>query len=103
MSEKKIHIKPKSQQGNPQQFRRNFGQEIDDLKKMVKNIKQQIKQLGEHEKDVEHMINKEITLEFLSGAERKGVLKHYGKYTIDIQDGDTVKTYMKHAILGYHF
>ena len=106
MENNKIHIKPKSQQrpnqyNKPYQPKRNFAQEIDELKKMVKNAKQQVRQLDEQEKNVEEMIDKEITLELINGSERKGVLKYYGKYNIEIKVDDTIITYMKHAILGY--
>ncbi len=99
MEDKKIQVKPRY----PSQPKRNFAQEIDDLKKMVKNVKQQIRQLGKNEKLVDNMIDKDISNELINGTERKGILKNYAKFTMDIQEDDIVKTYMKHAILGYRF
>ena len=97
MSEKRIQVKPRY----PGPPKRNFGKEIDEVKKLVKNVKQQIWQLTEHEKSIENMINKEITLELINGSERKGILKYYGKYNIEILEDNRTRIYMKHAVLSY--
>ncbi len=108
MPDKKIHIKPKSQgqatyKDKPDQSKRNLAKEFDELKKMIKNLKQQIQQMEAKEKFVDGMIDKEITIELMNGTQRKGILKQYAKFTIDIQEGESTVTYMKHGILNYRF
>ncbi len=61
MEDKKTQQRP-NQHNKPYQPRRNFGQEIDEFKKMVKNVKQQVRQLDEHEKTVDDMIGKKLLL-----------------------------------------
>ncbi len=112
MPDNKIHIRPKSQNNSyhsnkpynrpPQRPRRNFNHELDDLARDLKSLDIELEHLEKEKQTVDKLINHKIILELINGQERKGVLKEIDKFTIDLQEGDVTKTYMKHAILGYY-